>query len=53
MGNSSVLLVATSVERTYQEVEAALSGDYDMVRIQAGKDVIEAIISQIREFASE
>ena len=43
MGNSSVLLVATSVERTYQEVEAALSGDYDMVRIQAGKDVIEAI----------
>ena len=43
MGNSSVLLVATSVERTYQEVEAALSGDYDVVRIQAGKDVIEAI----------
>ena len=43
MGNSSVLLVATSVERTYQEVEAALSGDYEVVRLQTGKDVIEAI----------
>ena len=43
MGNSSVLLVATGIERIHKEVEAALSGDYEVVRLQAGKDVIDAI----------
>ena len=43
MGNSSVLLVATGSDQTYEEVDAALSGDYKVVRLYAGADVIDAI----------
>ena len=43
MGNSSVLLVATSSDQTYEEVDAALSGDYEVVRLYAGADVVDAI----------
>ena len=43
MGNSSVLLVATGSDQTYEEVDAALSGDYEVVRLYAGADVVDAI----------
>jgi len=43
MGNSSVLLVATGSDQTYEEVDAALSGDYKVVRLYAGADVVDAI----------
>ena len=43
MGNSSVLLVATGSDQTYEEVNAALSGDYKVVRLYAGADVVDAI----------
>ena len=43
MGNSSVLLVATGSDQTYEEVDAALSGDYEVVRLYACADVVDAI----------
>ena len=43
MGNSSVLLVATGSDQTYEEVDAALSGDYKVVMLYAGADVVDAI----------
>ena len=39
----SIVLLATDVDRVHNEVEAALDGDHDLVRVHAGATVLAAV----------
>ncbi len=39
----STVLLATDADRVHDEVEAALSGDHDLVRVHAGAAVLDAV----------
>ena len=40
-----VLLVATDADHIYREVEASVGGDYQVLRVRAGAEVLDAVIA--------
>ena len=42
---TSVLLVATDADRIHREVEASVGGNHQVLRVRAGTEVLDAVIT--------